>query len=115
MNSLLDSLSRVGSNLVEFMDIVKSTVICGISRVHRLMQRASLRAQVGYRKPRARGGAQHVVTPNRLERQFNPSAPNMAWVTDITYIKTHEGWLYFCAVMDLFSRPIIGWSCGKII
>ena len=65
---------------------------CGINRVHRLMQRAGLRAQVGYRKPRARGGEQHVVTPNRLERQFNPLAPNKAWVTDITYIKTHEGW-----------------------
>lgn len=44
----------------------------GINRVHRLMQRAGLRAQVGYRKSRARGGEQHVVTPNRLERQFNP-------------------------------------------
>ncbi len=69
----------------------------------------------GYRKPRARGGEQHVVTPNRLERQFNPSAPNLAWVTDITYIKTHEGWLYLGAVMGLFSRRIIGWSMGSRI
>lgn len=67
---------------------------CGINRVHRLMQRVGLLAQVGYRKPRARIGEQHGVTPNRLERQFNPLAPNTAWVTDITYIKTHEGWLY---------------------
>ncbi|NCC20746.1 IS3 family transposase [Candidatus Saccharibacteria bacterium] len=88
---------------------------CGINRVHRLMQRAGLRAQVGYRKPRARSGEQHVVTPNRLERQFNPLAPNKAWVTDITYIKTHEGWLYLGAVMDLFSRRIIGWSMGSRI
>jgi len=88
---------------------------CGINRVHRLMQRAGLRAQVGYRKPRARIGEQHVVTPNRLERQFNPLAPNTAWVTDITYIKTHEGWLYLGAVMDLFSRRIIGWSMGNRI
>lgn len=67
---------------------------CGINRVHCLMRRAGLRAQVGYRKPRARSGEQHVVTPNRLKRQFNPLAPNNAWVTDITYIKTHEGWRY---------------------
>ncbi|MGY5845707.1 IS3 family transposase, partial [Vibrio cincinnatiensis] len=88
---------------------------CGINRVHRLMQRAGLRAQVGYRKPRAPSGEQHVVTPNRLERQFDPLAPNTAWVTDITYIKTHEGWLYLGAVMDLFSRRIIGWSMGSRI
>ncbi|EKO3907126.1 IS3 family transposase [Vibrio fluvialis] len=87
----------------------------GINRVHRLMQRAGLRAQVGYRKPRAPSGEQHVVTPNRLERQFDPLAPNTAWVTDITYIKTHEGWLYLGAVMDLFSRRIIGWSMGSRI
>ncbi|MFM2479742.1 IS3 family transposase, partial [Celerinatantimonas sp. MCCC 1A17872] len=88
---------------------------CGINRVYRLMQRAGLRAQIGYRKPRAPSGEQHVVTPNRLERQFDPLAPNKAWVTDITYIKTHEGWLYLGAVMDLFSRRIIGWSMGSRI
>ncbi|EID4390600.1 TPA: IS3 family transposase [Vibrio vulnificus] len=60
-------------------------------------------------------GEQHVVTPNRLERQFDLLAPNTAWVTDITYIKTHEGWLYLGAVMDLFSRRIIGWSMGSRI
>jgi putative transposase len=53
-------------------------------------------------------GELHVVTPNRLKRQSNLLAPNKAWVTDITYIKTHEGWLYLDAVMDLFSRRIIG-------
>ena len=47
-----------------------------------------------------------------LDRQFDPEGPNQAWVTDITYIKTHEGWLYLGAVMDLFSRTIIGWSMG---
>lgn len=88
---------------------------CWINRVHRLEQRAGIRAQVGYRKPRARGGEQHVVMPNRLERKFNPSAPNMAWVADITYIKTHEGWLYLGAVMNLFSRCITGWSTGNRI
>lgn len=54
-----------------------------------------------------------MVTPNRLEQQFNPLAPNQTWVTDITYIKTHEGWLYLGVVMDLFSRRIIGWSMSS--
>ncbi len=83
---------------------------CGPNRVHRLMQQAGLRAQVGYRKPRQKGGTSHIVVPNRLQRQFSTEAPNEAWVTDITFIKTHEGWLYLAVVVDLFSRRVIGWS-----
>ena len=83
---------------------------CGINRVHRLMSLAGLRAQVGYRKPRQKSGEANIVTPNRLQRQFNPNAPNQAWVTDITYVRTHEGWLYLAVVVDLFSRRVIGWS-----
>jgi putative transposase len=83
---------------------------CGPNRVHRLMRHAGIRAQVGYRKPRHRAGELHKVTPNILQRQFNPQAPNESWVTDITYIRTHEGWLYLAVVQDLFSRRVIGWS-----
>ena len=86
---------------------------CGINRVHKLMRIDSIRAQVGYRKPRHRSGEVHVVTPNTLAREFNPSQPNQSWVTDITYIRTHEGWLYLGVVMDLYSRKIIGWSMGS--
>ena len=82
----------------------------GINRVHRLMKLSQLKAQVGYRKPRHRGGAAHIVTPNKLNRVFNTEHPNQAWVTDVTYIKTHEGWLYLAIVVDLFSRRVIGWS-----
>ena len=46
----------------------------------------------------------------RLQRRFNPDAPDERWVTDITYIRTHEGWLYLAVVVDLFSRKVIGWS-----
>lgn len=83
---------------------------CGPNRVHRLMKQEGLQAQVGYRRPRPRGGATHVVTPNRLQRQFNPVSPDQSWVTDITHIRTHEGWLYLAVVVDLFSRRVIGWS-----
>jgi putative transposase len=69
-----------------------------------------IKAQVGYRSPRARKGEASIVSPNRLQRQFNPDAPDERWVTDITYIRTHEGWLYLAVVVDLFSRKIIGWS-----
>ena len=83
---------------------------CGENRVYRLMRRAGLRAQVGYRRPRHRSGEPHVVTPNRLQQQFVTEVPDQTWVTDITYIKTHEGWLYLAVVVDLFSRKVVGWS-----
>jgi putative transposase len=47
---------------------------------------------------------------NVLERRFEPSAADLAWVSDITYLRTRSGWLYLAAVMDLFSRKIIGWA-----
>ncbi|EQA1693528.1 IS3 family transposase [Enterobacter hormaechei] len=83
---------------------------CGVNRVWRLTKRAGIKAQVGYRSPRARKGEASIVTPNRLQRQFNPDSPDERWVTDITYIRTHEGWLYLAVVVDLFSRKVIGWS-----
>lgn len=85
---------------------------CGKHRVARLMRQEGLRAQVGYgrRRPAAKGGNPSVVAPNHLQRQFYPVQPDASWVTDITYIRTHEGWLYLAVVIDLFSRRVIGWS-----
>lgn len=74
------------------------------------MNRAGIKAQVGYRSPLARKGETSTVSPNSLQRQCNPDAADKRWVTDITYIRTHEGWLYLVVVVDLFSRKIIGWS-----
>jgi len=84
---------------------------CGRHRVARLMRGEGLRSQTGYcRRLSYYGGKPTVVSPNRLERQFNVSEPNKVWVTDITYIRTYEGWLYLAVVLDLFSRQVIGWS-----
>ncbi|WP_436873071.1 IS3 family transposase [Acinetobacter haemolyticus] len=83
---------------------------CGINRVHRLMKANGLKSQRGYRKPRNYAGIPAVIAANTLDRQFNPTHPNQLWVTDITYIRTHEGWLYLAVVIDLFSRLVIGWS-----
>ncbi|WP_148906471.1 IS3 family transposase [Escherichia coli] len=92
------------------LDLRDSGQQCGVNRVWRLMKRIGIKAQVGYRSPRARKGEASIVSPNRLQRQFNPDAPDERWVTDITYIRTHEGWLYLVVVVDLFSRKIIGWA-----
>jgi len=84
---------------------------CSRHRVARLMRIHGWRAQVGYRRrPGSYGGIPHSVAANILDRQFDVAAPNTAWVTDITYIRTHEGWLYLAVVLDLFSRQVVGWS-----
>jgi transposase InsO family protein len=53
------------------------------------------------------------VAPNILDQQFTPHAANIAWASDITYIRTDEGWAYLATVIDLYSRKIIGWSMGN--
>ncbi len=83
---------------------------CGEQRVYRLMKQAGLRSQTGYRRRPHVGGMPAVIAPNRLDRQFDVVGPNEAWVTDITYLRTHEGWLYLAVVLDLFSRQVVGWS-----
>ena len=84
---------------------------CGENRVHRIMKSAETRSQRGYKRHRGfKGGGVSHVAPNTLDRQFQVNQPNQSWVTDFTYSRTHEGWLYLTIVLDLFSRQIIGWS-----
>ena len=92
-------------------DLVELGETCGKNRVYRLMNKEGIRAQIGYRRrPGPRGGSLSVVAPNHLQRQFNVTEPNRVWVTDITYIRTYEGWLFLAVVLDLFSRQVVGWS-----
>jgi putative transposase len=80
------------------------------NRIARLMKQENLKAQVGYKQPRYRGGTVAALSANLLEQNFTVDRPNHAWVTDITYIRTQEGWLYLAVVIDLFSRQVVGWS-----
>ena len=81
------------------------------NRVARLASLAGIRAQIGYkRKPGKYGGKPSLVVDNHLNRQFETDAPNITWVTDITYVKTQEGFAYLAVVIDLFSRMVVGWS-----
>src|SRR5690606_20988974 len=82
----------------------------GIIPVHWLLLVDGLNLMECYRKPRTHADTPSVVVANTLDRQFNPAQPNQLWVTDITYIRTHEGWLYLAVVIDLFSRLVVGWS-----
>lgn len=81
------------------------------NRVARLASLAGITAQIGYkRRPGRNEGKPSMATENRLDRQFDVAAADKVWVTDITYIKTHEGWLYLSVVIDLLSRRVVGWS-----
>lgn len=67
-------------------------------------------ASRGYKRFRYGAGRPAIVTPNLLQREFTVARPNQAWVTDITYIRTWQGWLFLAVVMDLYARNIVGWS-----
>ncbi len=74
-----------------------------------------MREQALRARPRRRGlpsdkGTRHEAADNVLDRQFVATAPNQKWIADFTYIWTAEGWLYVAAVIDLFSRRVVGWS-----
>ena len=84
---------------------------CCPNRVARLAHHAGIKAQVGYKKkPGSYGGKPAVVATNQLKQSFDALAPDQVWVTDITYIRTYEGWLYLAVIIDLYSRRVIGWS-----
>ena len=98
-----------------FLDLREAGETCSKHRVMRLMRVNNLRALHGYRTRRWSVGKPSVLIPNLLQRQFTVTRPNKAWVTDITYIRTWQGWLYLAVVMDLFSRKIVGWATGPTI
>ncbi len=91
-------------------------VRCSKKRVERLMRELGIRAR-HKRQFKVTTNSKHdyPVFPNLLNRKFKVNAPNKVWVADITYIRTFEGWLYLAAVMDLYSRKIVGWSMSETI
>lgn len=86
--------------------------VCGRERVRRLMRGAALRARPRRRAHPADTGLRspHQIAPHLLGRDFTATAPDQKWVADFTYLWTGEGWLFLAAVLDLYSRRIVGWS-----
>jgi putative transposase len=84
----------------------------GLHRIERLMRLQALRARPRrQRLPKDTGDRQiATLSSNLLDRQFADKRPNQKWIVDFTYIWTAEGWLYVSAVIDLFSRRVVGWS-----
>ena len=92
-------------------DLCDQGETCSLNRVARLARLAGIKAQIGYkRRPGKYGGKPSVVVDNSLNRQFDVNASDRFWVTDITYIKTYEGYTYLAVIIDLYSRKIVGWA-----
>jgi len=92
-------------------DLLDQGETCCPNRVARLASLAGIRARIGYkRRPGSYGGKPSRVVDNTLARQFDVAAPDKTWVTDITYIRTQEGFAYLAVVIDLYSRRVVGWS-----
>lgn len=108
-NSYAGSHGVYGSRRV-FGDLREVGETCGVHRVARIMRAHKIKAVRGYKAPRHIAGRPSLIAPNHVQRQFTVDAPNKVWVTDITYIRTWQGWLYLAAVVDLYSRKIVGWS-----
>ncbi len=87
-------------------------VPCGRNRVARLMRIAGLRSKTKLRFRVKTTDSNHSfpIAPDLLDRDFRAKSANQVWVSDMTYIRTDEGWLYLAVTMDLFSRKIVGWS-----
>lgn len=109
--SFMASARTYGARRV-WRDLLADGLSCGLPKVERLMRSEALRA-----RPRRRGLPKHcgeravaTIAPNVLDRQFTAERPNQKWIADFTYIWTAEGWLYVAAVIDLFSRRVVGWS-----
>jgi putative transposase len=85
----------------------------GKKRVERLMRQEGI---AGRKKRRFRkttdSNHSDPIAPNVLERNFDVELPDTAWVTDVTYVWTFEGWLYLAVILDLFSRRVVGWSAS---
>lgn len=93
-------------------DLVEAGIRCGLNRVARLMREDGLRAKTKRRFKVQTTDSNHKlpVAPNLLNQEFIAEEKDQIWLTDITYIKTDQGWFYLAVVLDLYSRRIVGWA-----
>jgi transposase InsO family protein len=89
----------------------------GRNRIARLMKQGGLcgRQKGRYRVQTTDSNHDEPIAPNRLAQAPKATAPNQLWVADLTYIQTREGWLYLAAILDLYSRKIVGWAMSERI
>ena len=110
-SSFLGSDRTYGARRV-WHDVLAEGFSCGLQRIERLMRKNAMKARPRRRRLPVDTGERIISTiaPNVLDRQFHALSPNRKWIADFTYIWTAEGWLHVAAVIDLFSRRVVGWS-----
>ena len=112
------SRRRYGAPMIH-AELQATGIPCGRHRVARLMHADGLRAKRARKfVVTTQSGHAQPVAPNVLARQFAPAAwpvRDRAWVGDITYLPTREGWLYLAVLLDLASRRVVGWACGATL
>ena len=108
-----DAQGTYGSPRI-YYELKDQGVACSKNRVARLMRLRGLQAkQVKRYRSTTKRNKKHPVAPNLLKRDFRTDRPEQKWLTDITYIPTREGWLYLAAVLDLYTRRIVGWAMSQ--
>lgn len=113
--SYLDSDRTYGYRKV-WQDLQAASVACCQETIRRVMKRLGFCAQYKRRfVVTTDSNHSYAVAENVLNRDFFAEAPDRKWVADITYIPTQEGWLYLAAVLDLFSRKVVGWAASERI
>lgn len=110
-SSFVTSARTYGARGV-WRDVLETGASCGLHRIERLMRANALRARPRRRTlPKGAGErSTAAIAPNVLDRQFTTDQPNRKWIAGFTYVWTVENWLYVAAVIDLFSRRVVGWS-----
>jgi putative transposase len=97
-----------------YYELQAQGVACSKNRIARLMRLRGLKAkQVKRYKSTTKRNKAHRAAPNLLARDFSAERPDHKWLTDITYIPTGEGWLYLAAILDLYTRRIVGWAMAE--
>jgi len=109
-----ESKGRYGSPKITH-ELMEKGIKVSRPRVARIMQKEGLKSIIRkkYRVATTDSNHDHSISENHLNREFYKEKPSQAWVSDITYIPTLQGWLYLTIVMDLFDRKIIGWSLAS--
>jgi len=94
-------------------ELLAQGIACCENTVAKLMRQAHIMPKAIRRFRVTTNSRNTKASPNLLDRVFNTDRPNACWLSDITYIPTREGWLYLAAILDLYSRAIVGWGMGK--
>ena len=110
-----ESKERYGSPRIT-AELKRRGISCNKKRIARIMRKNGIEARI-FRKYKVTTNSNHQkeVSANLLDRDFSKGKPNIVWTSDITYIRTEEGWLYLAAIMDTYSRKVVGWQLDNRI